>query len=131
VGEGAHYARNLVAATRDVPALEPAAREQLTAALDGELQKVGSLAATISGKGRNGGLREPLQCPEYLLGRAYDSRNGGDDPRTEQWRALSRLDGTLSQLAANLSRPPERHDRWPAMSESANPRSRPRGHPGS
>ena len=49
----AHYARNLVAATRAVPALEPAARQQLTAALDGELQKVSSLAATISGRGAN------------------------------------------------------------------------------
>jgi hypothetical protein len=101
----AHYARNLVAATRAVPALEPAARQQLTAALDGELQKVSSLAATISGRGANGSPPGTIQDPEYLLGVVSDGRDGGQDPRTQQWRALFRLDGALSQLATNLSRP--------------------------
>jgi uncharacterized membrane protein YccC len=103
----AHYARNLVAATRAVPALEPADQEQLTAALDGELQRVGSLAANIPGRGGSGSLPEPIQYPEYPIDLADDSRDGGNDPRTRQWRALSRLAGTLSQLDANLSRPAE------------------------
>jgi hypothetical protein len=104
----AHYARNLVAATRAASALDPAARQQLTAALDGELQKVGSVAAIISGQAANGSPPGTIQDPEYRLGLAHDSldsRDGGHDPRTQQWRALSRLDGTLTQLATNLSRP--------------------------
>jgi hypothetical protein len=96
-----------VSATRAVPALQPAAKQQVTAALDGELQEVGSLTAAIGGQGSNVSLPGPVQYPEYLLGLAHDSHDGGRDPRAQQWRALSRLDGTLRQLGANLSRPAE------------------------
>jgi hypothetical protein len=100
-----HYARNLVAATRAGPALDPAARQQLIAALDGELQTISSLATIISGRAANGSRPGTIQDPEYLLGLVHDSRGGGQDPRAQQWRALSQLAGTLGQLATNLSRP--------------------------
>jgi uncharacterized membrane protein YccC len=100
----AHYARNLVAATRAMSALQPATQDQLTAALDDELKKVDSLTATISGQSANGSPPEPIHSPDEL-GLAHDSRDDRHDPRTQQWRALSRLDGTLRQLNANLSRP--------------------------
>jgi Fusaric acid resistance protein-like len=101
-----HYARNLVAATRAVPALEPLADEQLTAALDGELQKVRSLAASVSGPSTNGRVPEAKRGPvnEYLLRGANDDQAGSHDPRTQQRRALVRLDGTLTELATNLER---------------------------
>jgi uncharacterized membrane protein YccC len=101
----AHYARNLVAATRAVSALEPAAVEQLTSALDVELQKVGSLAATVGGPRANGGAGEPRRLfSEYLAGPVNDSHDGTHDPRAQQRRALIRLDGTLTELATNLGR---------------------------
>jgi hypothetical protein len=95
----AHYARNLVAATRGAPVPNSAAQKQLTAGLDGELQKVSSLAATVAAPGGNGSPPGPIPHPEFLLGLADDSPDDGDDPRAQQRRALSRLDGTLSQLA--------------------------------
>jgi uncharacterized membrane protein YccC len=105
----AHYARNLVAATRAVPALEPVFEQQLTHALDRELESVGSLAATVGGRdstvgGRdvNGSGPAPVQqsvgeCP-HRLGYSFN----GHDPHAQQLRALARLDGTLTQLEANL-----------------------------
>jgi uncharacterized membrane protein YccC len=104
----AHYARNLVEATRAVPVLRPAAREQLAAALEEEIQKVDALAATISGQDANRSTPGQIRHPDYLLGLADDNRGRGHDPRTQPWRALSRLDGTLGQLTTNLTHPRSR-----------------------
>jgi hypothetical protein len=72
-------------------------------AFDGELQKVASLAATISGSVAPAPQRHPFS--ESRLAVARNGHNGSHDAHVEQWQALERLGGTLTQLANNLSRP--------------------------
>ena len=114
---GAHYARNLVATSRAAPPLSPAAQEQLTAALDGELEMVGSLAATIDGSRANGSTPAPERHP---LSEGELAVAPNDGAHIEQWRVLRQLDGTLTQLANNLSRPGDPKSSVPCDASSPN-----------